>query len=137
MKVCGIEIDFDKSDGFYINDDCMKGMKEIPDKYFDLAIVDPPYGINATEFGCGEGLKDHAKGSTARKVRKERLNHGCGTLTGRALNKMNCKWDSEPPAKEYFEELFRICKNSVIWGGNYFDLPPTRGIVIWDKVQPW
>jgi site-specific DNA-methyltransferase (adenine-specific) len=50
---------------------------------------------------------------------------------------MDCSWDYEPPAEEYFNELFRISKNQIIWGGNYFPLPPTRGIIVWDKCQPW
>ena len=45
-------------------------------------------------------------------------------------------WDSKPPSKKYFDELFRVCKNQIIWGGNYFDLPPSQGFLIWDKVQP-
>lgn len=133
--------------GFY-NMDCMDGMKEFPDKYFDLAIVDPPYGINATSFANGSGLKDHSKKeSTSRRVKKERLNHGGGKLKKRALNSLNCDWDSNPPGGEYFDELFRVSKNQIIWGGNYFTykeidgikcgLPPKRGIVVWDKKQPW
>jgi site-specific DNA-methyltransferase (adenine-specific) len=50
---------------------------------------------------------------------------------------MNCNWDNAPPPTEYFQELFRISVNQVIWGGNYFPLPPTRGIIVWDKLQPW
>ena len=49
MEVCGINIDFEKQKGYFLNADCMKGMKEFPDKYFDLAIVDPPYGISITQ----------------------------------------------------------------------------------------
>ena len=123
--------------GFY-NMDCMEGMKDFPDKYFDLAVVDPPYGINATKFSNGTGLKNHSKNnSTAVKVRKGRLNKGAGKLKGRVLNNLNCDWDFAPPPKEYFDELFRVSKNQIIWGGNYFDLPPTRGIIVWDKMQPW
>lgn len=116
--------------------DCMDGMKAIPDKYFDLAIVDPPYGIGATRFNNGAGLKDHAQGSTALKARQNRF-HGAGKLHDRVLNRSNLDWDNEPPKHEYFEELFRVSRNQIIWGGNYFDLPPTRGIVVWDKKQPW
>lgn len=132
--------------GFY-NMDCMEGMKEFPDGYFDLAIVDPPYGINAPNMNMGQNLnrKDvswHQSESTANRLRKkykskERLNHGCGKLSNRALNSMGREWDMEPPSDEYFKELFRVSKNQVIWGGNYFDLPPTRGILVWDKRQPW
>ena len=120
------------------NMDCMEAMKEFPDNAFDLAVVDPPYGIGADNFKNGAGAsKDGGKlYSTAVKM-KNRLNTGSGKLKNRLLNQSDCSWDSEPPQKEYFNELFRVSKNQIIWGGNYFDLPPTRGIIVWDKVQPW
>jgi site-specific DNA-methyltransferase (adenine-specific) len=91
----------------------MEYMKSISDKFFDLAIVDPPYGLD--------------KKST----------HGRGKLKNRCLNSGNIqRWDTRP-SKEYFEELFRVSKNQIIWGGNYFNLPPTRCIICWDKMQPW
>lgn len=123
--------------GFY-NMDCMEGMKRFPDKFFDLAIVDPPYGINADLFNNGNGYKDHSQNdSTSERVRKGRLNQGAGKLKNRVLNQSDCSWDREPPSKEYFEELQRVSKHQIIWGGNYFDLPPTRGVIVWDKMQPW
>lgn len=95
------------------NMDCMDYMKSVPDKFFDLAVVDPPYGLN--------------KKST----------HGRGKLKDRCLNRGNIqKWDVRP-SQEYFEELFRVSKNQIIWGGNYFPLPPTRCFVCWDKQQVW
>lgn len=95
------------------NMDCMDYMRSIPDKFFELAIVDPPYGLD--------------KKST----------HGRGKLKNRCLNRGNIqKWDIRPP-KEYFEELFRVSKNQIIWGGNYFPLSPTRCFVCWDKQQVW
>ena len=103
------------SSGFFCCD-CMDGMKAIPDKYFDLAIVDPPYGIGATRFNNGAGLKDHAQGSTALKARQNRF-HGAGKLHDRVLNRSNLDWDNEPPKHEYFEELFRVSRNQIIWGG--------------------
>ena len=112
----------------------MVGMKRYPDGFFDLAIVDPPYGIGADRFNNGAGMKDHANSSTAKRLR---VNQGAGKLKNRILNKSDCSWDSNPPPKEYFDELRRVSKNQIIWGGNYFDLPPTRGIIVWDKVQPW
>ena len=120
------------------NMDCMEAMKEFHDKFFDLAVVDPPYGIGADNFKNGAGAsKDGGKlYSTAVKM-KNRLNQGSGKLKNRLLNQPDCSWDSEPPKKEYFDELFRVCQNCIIWGGNYFNLPPTRGIIVWDKVQPW
>ena len=120
--------------------DCVAGMKKFADNYFDLAIVDPPYGINATNMQMGthkSRTKDGYPGvSTATKI-KGRLNSGSGKLKNRMLNKSIIDWDNEKPTKEYFDELFRVSKNQIIWGGNYFDLPPTRGFVIWNKNQPW
>lgn len=95
------------------NMDCMEYMKSIPDKFFDLAVVDPPYGLD--------------KKST----------QGSGKLKNRCLNRGNInKWDIRP-SKSYFKELFRVSKNQIIWGGNYFPLPPTRCFVCWDKQQVW
>lgn len=128
--------------------DCMEGMKQFPDKYFELGIVDPPYGINAPNMNmCSSrnrsgrdknGKKQYPGVSTAEKLRKGRLNAGAGKLKNRVLNTtMSCDWDFERPSPEYFEELFRVTQNQIIFGGNYFDLPPTRGIGCWDKLQPW
>jgi site-specific DNA-methyltransferase (adenine-specific) len=124
------------------NEDCNIGMKQYPDKYFDLAIVDPPYGINAANMQMGSAPNRKGNGqypgeSTAVKLKKGRLNGGSGKLKNRALNIMDCNWDYEKPSADYFKELFRISKNQIIWGGNYFDLPPTRCIICWDKMQPW
>ncbi len=95
------------------NADCMEVMKTFKDKQFDLAIVDPPYGM--------------PKDSTNDR----------GKLKNRVFNKGRVeRWD-KAPTTAYFEELFRISTNQIIWGGNYFDLPPTRGIICWDKMQPW
>ena len=119
--------------GFY-NMDCMEGMKEFPDKYFDLAVVDPPYGIGVTKQGlaAGAGLAPE----TNYMYKKNRLRGG-GKLKDRTINQMSTEWDSKPPTQAYFTELMRVSKNQVIWGGNYFDLPPTRGIICWDKEQPF
>lgn len=95
------------------NCDCNDLMAHIPEKHFELSCVDPPYGMpkNAT--------------------------HGTGKLKNRILNTGGVEvWDVAP-SKEYFSELMRVSKNQIIWGGNYFDLPPTRGFVIWDKEQPF
>lgn len=121
-------------------EDCLPAMKLYPDNYFDLAVTDPPYGINATNMQmgthktrCGDGYPGI---STASKI-KGRLNCGSGKLKNRLLNKSVIDWDYEIPSDEYFKELFRISINQIIWGGNYFPLPPTRCIICWDKVQPW
>ena len=88
--------------------DCMDIMAQMPDKYVDLALVDPPYGI-------GEKFKGGKNG-------KINFNEICDK-----------GWDSIPD-KKYFQELFRISKNQIIWGGNYFNLPPTRCFICWDKI---
>lgn len=125
-----------------INADCMTNMRGIPDKCFDLAIVDPPYGINVAHMSMGSNIKRKGKSqysgiSTANRLRKNRLTSGGGKLKYCALQNFNCDWDKEVPSTDYFSELFRISKNQIICGGNYFSLPPTRGIVVWDKIQPW
>jgi len=123
------------------NIDCNVKMAEYPDKYFDLAIVDPPYGINAPNMQMGQSLSRKQNGypseSTAVRLNKGRLNQGSGKLKNRLLNKSNIAWDNETPSKKYFDELMRISCNQIIFGGNYFNLPPSRGIVCWDKLQPW
>ena len=121
------------------NTDCLEYMRTLPDKAFQLAIADPPYGINAAKMGMG-GTKDHRR--IARKLYKEhtekgRLNSGAGKLKDRLLNRSMIDWDNQVPTQEFFDELRRVCDNVIIWGGNYFDLPPTRCVICWDKVQPW
>ena len=127
--------------GQFYNMDCMVGINGFPDGYFDLAVVDPPYGINAPNMRMGTHETRTGDGypgtSVAEKLRKGRLNSGAGKLKNRALNTMNCNWDFEKPGPEYFKELMRVSKHQIIWGGNYFELPPTRGIICWDKMQPW
>lgn len=116
----------DKLDYGYYHMDCMDGMKRFPDKYFEVAIVDPPYGINAPNMAMGTNKSRSKNGypaeSTASRLKRSK---GAG------------QWDSEPPREDYFKELFRVSKNQIIWGGNYFRLPPTKCFVVWDKVQPW
>ncbi|RMG78104.1 MAG: site-specific DNA-methyltransferase, partial [Bacteroidetes bacterium] len=99
------------------NEDCLPAMRKMKDNQFDLAIVDPPYGLEA-------------------KGQLSRLN-GAGKLKNRAINQLSTEFDKNPPKEEYFNELFRVSQNQIIWGGNYFVLPPTRGIAIWDKEQPF
>mgnify|MGYP003757988175 FL=1 len=92
--------------------DCIEGMKHYPNKYFDLACIDPPYGIGHSL------LSGEKRGS--KFVRTER----------------HVDWDVLP-TDNFWIELFRVSKNQIIWGGNYFldNLPPTRGMIIWDKIQ--
>lgn len=120
------------------NIDCRVFMKNIPDKYYDIAIVDPPYGINALNMRMGTAKKNgKLYESSAWKSKKGRLNHGRGKFAERVLNTMDCDWDNQIPTPEYFKQLFRISKHQIIWGGNYFNLPATRCVICWDKLQPW
>lgn len=112
----------------FYNADNMAIMKTFKDKEFDLAICDPPYGINAPNM---------AATPCQRRNNNKRLNGGSGKLKYRKLNTANCDWDNAVPTDEYFVELKRISKQQIIWGGNYFNLPPSRCILCWDKVQPW
>jgi site-specific DNA-methyltransferase (adenine-specific) len=95
------------------NMDCMEALRQTPDKYYDLAIVDPPYGIG----------RDGSVRTTSK--------HG-----GRKAHKFK-GWDKEIPNEEYFNQLFRVSKNQIIWGANYFTtfLPPSMGWIFWDKGQ--
>ena len=96
------------------NIDCMEIMKTLPDKYFELAIVDPPYGIDVANMNMGAGKSPR-----------------CSKIENRLWKPKD--WDAGAPASEYFSELFRVSQNQIIWGGNYFALPPTRCFAIWDK----
>ena len=88
------------------NCDCMDLLKQTPDNYYSIAIVDPPYGINVTKTKRGNS-----------KIKPDKTKN----------------WDNDTPNSEYFQELFRVSKNQIIWGGNYFELPPSQYFAIWDK----
>lgn len=113
------------------NADCREILPHLPK--VDLVLTDPPYGINAHIL---QPPSDSYRKRTGRSPSK-RLNAGGGKLKDRLLNKSNCDWDCSPPNKETFDVLFSHSHNQIIWGGNYFPLPPTRGILAWDKQQPW
>lgn len=102
----------------YYNMCCTEGMKFIPDKYFDLAIVDPPYG-----------RKEHGGKNRSRNVKQR--NGKLTLVPGGAYEKKD--WDNEPAGREYFEELLRISKHQIIWGVNYFEEVFEPGRIIWDK----
>ena len=87
------------------NEDNMKLMARYQDNYFDLAIVDPPYGIGID--GGQLGYSKHKKKN----------------------------WDNNHPPKEYFDELFRVSKNQIVWGANNFVMPPSECFCIWNKKQ--
>ena len=90
----------------------MELMKRYPDKYFELAVVDPPYGL-------GKRTTDGGGSNSQIKFMDD-------------IRRSN--WDDKIPDDEYFLELFRVSKNQIIWGGNYFPLPPTRTVICWEKV---
>jgi len=99
------------------NEDNMMLMARYPDKYFDLAIVDPPYGINLANMNMGIGKTKKASKIKNRKWKSK-------------------EWDIEIPKDNYFNELFRVSKNQIIWGGNYFNLGICNNFIIWDKEVP-
>lgn len=119
----------------FILGDCEDHLSAYPDNHFDLAIVDPPYGIGQPKQANLKGYNGRA--SLDERLSKNRLNREGGKLKDRQLNKSNCSWDDAIPSDDYFKELFRVSKNQIIWGGNYYNLPPTRCVICWDKVQPW
>ena len=121
------------------NIDCMEYMKTVPDKYFDLAVVDPPYGGGLTEGGGCKGWfsKYHQAGEQPDEKsrfggRFDRYKQSEVDENGKTRKKP-ILWDVAPPP-EYFRELARVSKNQIIWGGNYFDLPPTRCFLVWRKL---
>lgn len=108
------------------NEDCMKVMARYPDKYFDLAVVDPPYG-GATQ---SEESRIDNYAISASPITAARTGGKWAAKFGKDIT----HWDIAPQ-KEYFDELARVSKNQIIWGGNYFALPPTRCFLVWDKMN--
>jgi len=98
------------------NMDCMDAMKTMADNSFDLAIVDPPYGIHEKLLTTDKNVNQSNKF---------------------ALLYMEKNWDKQRPSQHYFDELRRVSKHQIIWGGNYFAdlLPASRGWICWDKCQ--
>ena len=106
------------------NADCMLAMRDFPDNYFHLAIVDPPYSIGMSDYrgpNCPAGKKKgfgvHTKGHKYKRLYDAK------------------NWDENRPDKAYFDELRRVSKNQIVWGGNYFAdlLPASRGWIYWYK----
>ena len=113
MKAIPVELPVIQPNSF-INGDCMEFMRTCPPNFFDIAIVDPPYGLDDwNERGTNKKLYDK-KHMQLSKIRN---------------------WEASPPTQEYFDELFRVSKNQVIWGGNHFldYLDKTKQMVVWDK----
>ena len=109
-SLVGIKPFHKESSGILWNCDCMDVMRKLPDKCIDLCLCDPPYGIGEDGGKCrtrGKSIPNHEKGN----------------------------WDNERPKKEYFDEILRISKNQIIFGGNYFTdyLSVSRGWIYWDK----
>lgn len=102
----------------YYNRECVEALKQFPDKFFDIAVVDPPYGRG----------EDSGVNRTSIKKRKD------GTkVVIKSGNYRKGNWDKKPPGIEYFNELFRVSKNQIIFGCNYFNIPLAGGRIIWDK----
>lgn len=126
--------------GFY-NMDCMEAMRKFPDKFFDLAIVDPPYGDGNQNIGGGG--YDSDRGSTGTSIHYQRKNcrkpdgtwgYANWRNVGDEIRKKIVAWDVAPE-QNYFDELFRVSRYQIIWGGNYFNLPPSRNFIIWRKLS--
>lgn len=95
--------------------DCLDFMLEMGDKSVDLVLTDPPYGLG--DKLCVGGLSQ-----------------GKGPIRMQELY-LKSPWIDKKPTMEYFNEIFRISKNQIIWGGNYFNLPPCRCFICWDKIK--
>lgn len=111
------------------NVDCMEYMKTVPDKYFELAIVDPPYGINVCNKNAGDGKTTVGGGSVfGGKGQKREFIPPTEFI---AFD------DTKPPSQKYFDELFRVSQNQIIWGGNNFieNLRNTTCMIVWDKLN--
>jgi site-specific DNA-methyltransferase (adenine-specific) len=104
------------------NMDCMDAMKEMKDNEFDLAIVDPPYGIGIDGQKEDKRLNGSGKYHASKWGRKKHVFKG---------------WDNSIPNADYWNELKRVSKNQIVWGGNYFTehLQPSKGWIVWYKGQ--
>lgn len=131
------------------NTDCIEYMRTLPDNYFDIAVCDPPFG-SANDDALIEGKKDFTKEECSRSITKwNRLKGGRRERYYSPIPRNDVgneiqnggggyeapTWDVAPP-EEFFDELFRVSRNQIIWGGNYFSLPPTRCFLVWKKHIP-
>lgn len=105
--------------------DCMELLKQVPEKYFELAVVDPPYGINVgnMSYTQEENRPCKQKNGTILRVKKLRYKHG--------------DWDKTPPNKEYFDRLFSASSEQIVWGINHFEIENIgQGLIKWNKCVP-
>lgn len=112
--------------------DCMEAMKQFPEKYFDLAVVDPPYGINVT----GRHKAGKLVGGGYRPFGGAKYYHAGQVEKRSGFSKPYHPFDdTAPPDKGYFEELMRVSKHQIIWGGNFFleYLGNASRMIVWDK----
>ena len=103
------------------NQNCLEAMKEMKDNQFDLAIVDPPYGIERFKKCSEKDLNNNIKSKKAKSI----------PIRFQKMNNVN----NNKPTKKYWDELFRVSKNQIIWGANNFNLPQSEYFLIWDKKQ--
>lgn len=132
------------------NADCMELLRNCPNNTFDICVCDPPYGAGFTEGGGCKGwfTKYHqdtcSQSVNAEREREDGPQYNRFGSPGSRFEKYKREqigekgkkiiaWDVAP-GKEYFDELFRVSKHQIIWGGNYFELPPTRCFLIWKKL---
>lgn len=97
--------------------DCIEFMQSVPDKFYDLAIVDPPYGIGESGQRNVSGDRPTVKWNNPKSEIYKSFD------------------DTKIPSHKYWDEIFRVSKNQIVWGGNYFTeyLPPSKGWIVWDK----
>ena len=124
--------------GLYLAD-CMEAMKHFPDKFFDLAVVDPPYGdAEFTDNSIGGGavrrlVQQVQDGTASDRGSTDTSVIRTGGTWAEKYGKKIIAWDVAPE-QAYFDELFRVSRNQIIWGGNYFRLPPCRCFLVWKKL---
>jgi site-specific DNA-methyltransferase (adenine-specific) len=131
-----------KSETF--NTDCLEYLRGCKDNQFSVAIIDPPYSSACLGVDGNTWKGKHGRfGGLFIKYLddlsvRNNINHASGgKLFGKYDGELDAKnWDSDPPSEEFWEQIFRVCKWHIVWGGNYFPLPPSRNFIIWKKHIP-
>lgn len=128
LDLYGQMFDTENPESVFANGDCVEAMKKFPDKYFDLAIVDPPYGNGGGTFKGGNGTRfggsfDRYKGYFEDDLKPTLCDtmDGFGCPAGHKTAGREIKWDVAP-TDDYFSELFRVSKNQIIWGGELLQI---------------